>query len=140
MTRETWLRQKSLMLTLCRQIVTSWSFFQFMANLEQSGSRIPDAWSVKFKFSIIETFNLTKSENRTKKSLTQLSYWKRFIFWNNKCVYIRTKFQVSSIILKSVRQRGRGGAGGGNLPPPQSQPLKSPLRLKLFYFNINIKL
>ena len=28
----------------------------------------------------------------------------------------------------------------GNLPPPQSQPLKSPLRLKLFYFNINIKL
>ena len=29
----------------------SLSFFQFMAKLEQPGSRIPDAWSVKLTFS-----------------------------------------------------------------------------------------
>ena len=44
------------------------SFFQFMANLEQSGSRIPDAESVKLRFSSIVIFYLTKTENRTKKS------------------------------------------------------------------------
>ena len=59
----------------CRKIVTSLSFFQFMANLEQSGSQIPDAESAKLMFSLIVTFYLTKSENRTKKSLTQLSQY-----------------------------------------------------------------
>ena len=41
-------------------------------------------------------------------------------------VYLRTKFQVSSIILTSFRQ-------GVNLPqpPPQNGPLKSPSRLGL---------
>ena len=33
---------KKLMVTSCRKIVTSLSFFQFMANLEQCGSRIPN--------------------------------------------------------------------------------------------------
>ena len=46
--------------------VTSLSFFQFMANLEQSRSRIPDAQSAKLTFSLIVTFYSTKSENRTK--------------------------------------------------------------------------
>ena len=41
-----------------------------MANLEQSGSRIPDAWSLVLTFSLILNFYLTKTENRTKKSLT----------------------------------------------------------------------
>ena len=31
------------MITSCQQIVTSLFFFRFMVNLEQSGSRIPDA-------------------------------------------------------------------------------------------------
>ena len=53
--------------TPCRQIVTSLLFSRFVANLEQSGSRIPDAWSVKLTFSLIVTFYLTKTENRTKK-------------------------------------------------------------------------
>ena len=35
----------------------------FMANLEQSGSRIPAAWSVIFTFSLV-TLYLTKTENR----------------------------------------------------------------------------
>ena len=59
---------KYLTMTSCQKIVTSLSFFGFMANLEQSRTRIPDAKSV------IVTFYLTKSENRTKKSPTQLSF------------------------------------------------------------------
>ena len=62
-------------MTSCRKIVTSLSFFQFIVNLEQSGSRIPDAESAKLMFSLIVTFYLTKTKNRTKKSLTQLSQY-----------------------------------------------------------------
>ena len=40
--------------------------FQFMTNLEQSGSQILDAQFVKRIFSLKVTFYLTKSENRTK--------------------------------------------------------------------------
>ena len=47
------------------EIVTSLSFFRFLANLEQSGGRIPDAESPKVMFSVIVTFCLTKTENRT---------------------------------------------------------------------------
>ena len=32
--------------------MTSMSFFRFMAKLEQSGSRISDAWSVELTFSL----------------------------------------------------------------------------------------
>ena len=44
------------------------------------------------------------------------------------CVYLLTKFQVSTIILTSFRQ-----GVISPLPPPSSQnePLKSPLRLGL---------
>ena len=66
---------KNLTLTSCRKIVTSLSFFGFLANLEQSGGRIPDTESAKVMFSVIVTFCLTKTENRTKKSLTQLSHY-----------------------------------------------------------------
>ena len=62
---------KMLMITSCRKIAMSLPFFQFTANLEQSGSRIPDAQTVKLIFSLIVTFYLTKTENRTKKSVTQ---------------------------------------------------------------------
>ena len=44
--------------------------FQLMANLGQSGSRIPDAWSVKLTFSLTVTFYPKKTENKTKKHLT----------------------------------------------------------------------
>ena len=37
-----------------------------MANLEKSGSKILDAWSVKLTFSLTVTFYITKTENRTK--------------------------------------------------------------------------
>ena len=49
--------------------------FRFMANLEQSGSRILDTWSVKLTFPLIVTFYLIKNRNRTKKPHTQVSYY-----------------------------------------------------------------
>ena len=42
------------------------SFFQFMVNSEQSGSRIPDGYSAKLTFSIIVIFYPAKTENRPK--------------------------------------------------------------------------
>ena len=51
--------KKRLTMTSCRQIVKSLSFFGYMANLEQ----------------LTVTLYLTKIEKKTKKSLTQLSYY-----------------------------------------------------------------
>ena len=60
--------------TSYQQIVTPLSLFQFMSNFEQSRSWIPDAWSAILTFLLIATFFcLTKNENKTKKSLKQLS-------------------------------------------------------------------
>ena len=44
---------KKLTMTSCGKIVTSFPFFQFTTNLEQSGSRTPDALSIKLIFSLI---------------------------------------------------------------------------------------
>ena len=52
----------------CRQILTSLLFSQFQNNLEQSGSWILDAQSVKLTFLLKVTFYLTITGNRTKKS------------------------------------------------------------------------
>ena len=68
-------KSKKLAMTPCREIVTSLSFFQFIANLEQFGSWISDVYPVKLRFSLIVTFYLLKTENRNKKSLTQLSHY-----------------------------------------------------------------
>ena len=75
LTRETRQRQKKLMMTSSQQILTSWSFCQFMANLQPSESRIPHAQPIKLAFSLKITFCLTNHKNKTKKSLTQLSYY-----------------------------------------------------------------
>ena len=71
-------------MTSCRKIVTSLSlsFFQFMEKLEQFGSRIPHAESVKCAFSLTVTLHITKTgekiaktEDRSKKSVTHLSHY-----------------------------------------------------------------
>ena len=75
LTRETKQRQKNdaiMSMTSCQKIVTSYLFFGFLANLEQSEGRIPETESAKAMFSLIIIFFLIKTENRTKKSLTQL--------------------------------------------------------------------
>ena len=64
-----------LTVTSCQKIVTPLPLFQFMANLQPSESKIPDGWSMKVTFSIIVTLYLTKTEKRTKKSLTQFIYY-----------------------------------------------------------------
>ena len=51
------------MMMSCQQIMTSLSFLQFMVDLEQSGSRIPEAMFIFLKFSLITTFYLTKTKN-----------------------------------------------------------------------------
>ena len=68
----------------CQQIVTLLSFFRFTANLEQSGRQIPDVQFVKVTFSLIETFFLTKTKNRTKRSLTKLPHYFFNIKYNIK--------------------------------------------------------
>ena len=66
---------KKLTIMSCRQIETPLFLFRFMANLQPSGGRNPDVWSIKFKFSLTVTFYLTELENRTKIFLTQLLYY-----------------------------------------------------------------
>ena len=66
---------KNLTVTSCQQVLTSLLFFQFMATMEQSRSRILDAYSVKLTFSLEVTFYLTKTENRAEKSVTQLLHY-----------------------------------------------------------------
>ena len=51
---------ENLKMISCGQIVMLLSFFQFMANLEPPGNQIPDAWSIKFTFSLIVPFILQK--------------------------------------------------------------------------------
>ena len=77
----------------CRKIVTPLPFFQFTTNLEQSGRRIPDAYSVKLVFSLIVIFRLTETKNRTKKSLNKsrtialnkVLFWPRNADFLQKC-------------------------------------------------------
>ena len=98
--------------------------------MEQSGSQIPDTWSLKLIFSLIVTLYLAKTEKRTKRSLTQLSHYyfeKRYNFFPKKhrCfaknadiskikkalalklhmrMYFSAKFKVSSTLLTIFRQ------------------------------------
>ena len=49
--------------------------FSIYGQFGATGSWIPDALSIKLTFSLTLTFYLTKTENRTKKSLTHLSHY-----------------------------------------------------------------
>ena len=84
----------------------SLSFFQFMANLEQYGSRIP---GVTLTFSLIVTFYLTKTENGTKKCLTQLSHYcfeERSYFWQKMLIFCKRNADIGKInevwVLKEI--------------------------------------
>ena len=94
-------------MTSCRQIVALLSSFQFMANLEQSGSQILEPQSVKLTFTITVTFYLAKTESRTKKSPTQLSHY-CFDFLQKNADISRIKrtlvLKRISIILTRLRQ------------------------------------
>ena len=95
---------KNVTLMSCQKIVISLSCFGFLANLEQSGGRISDTESAKVMFSVIVTFCLTKTEKRTKKSLTQLSYYcfgQRYFFGQNKLIFL--KKMLTSAKLREPR-------------------------------------
>ena len=57
------------------KIVTYCLFFGYLANWEQSGAQISDTESSKVMFAVRAIFFLTKTKNRTKKYLTQLSHY-----------------------------------------------------------------
>ena len=77
--------------------MTSLSFFRFMAGLEQFGGRIPNAWSRILNLSLITTFSLTKTENRTKKSLI-LSKITIFIFVKN-ADFLAKNADIKTLVL-----------------------------------------
>ena len=83
----------------CWKIMTALSFFRLMVDLEQSGTRIPKTWSKISTLSLKAAFYLTKSENRTWKALTQLSYYcfeYRYYFCQ-KCWVLSKKVNMSLI-------------------------------------------
>ena len=57
------------------KIVTYCLFFGYLANLKQLGAQISDTEFSKVIFAVRAIFFLTKTKNRTKKYLTQLSHY-----------------------------------------------------------------
>ena len=91
------------------QNVSSVSFLQFMTNLQPSENQIPVAWFIKLTFSSKITLYPTKTENKIFPKIADIIKIKvvlvlKSIFseTNYVCV-LRTKFEVSSIILTSFR-------------------------------------
>ena len=60
----------------------------------------------------------------TSAKLRRSWYYQIYFLKLHMCAYLRTKFQVSSLILKSFRR-------GNFIPPPEKEHLKSPPRLGL---------
>ena len=137
--RENMSTSKNMTMTLFQQIVTSLPFFQFMANLQSCGSRIPDGWSIKFTLSLTITFYLTKTENRTKKSLTHVWYyilllWAEVLFFpkiayfgikNADIIKIKKALVLKGIISETTLDR-LGVTPPSPYFPRQNEPQKSP--------------
>ena len=95
-------QKKKWMMMSCQKIVMS-SFFGFLASLEQSGGWIPDTESAKFMFSLIVTFCLRKTENRTKKPNTALT---RQFFGQRNAIFFAKNADISKLkgaqVLKGI--------------------------------------
>ena len=77
-------------------------FFGFLTNLEQSGGRILDTECAKVMFPVTVTFCITKTQNRTKKPLTELSHYcfeQRYFFGQKSQIFCKK-------ILTSAKLRG----------------------------------
>ena len=143
----------------CDIIVISQIYDQFGSFCKPNSGRM-----VLLAFSLKVTLNLTKTENRTKKSLTQLSYhcFEQRYYYHQKCWFFSEHSEVEVLVLKGIFCEAkyayayvpnfrfpailtsfkREGAGSFYStppslphPPPQHQPLKSSLRLRLSEFN-----
>ena len=91
-----------------RRIVTSLSFFQFMANLRPSESHIPDAELVKLTFSLKVTFFLQKMKKELqsfKDSSHTIVLSKRIIF-SKKCWFFPKNVDFFQKMLTSGKLRG----------------------------------
>ena len=64
-----------------------------MANLQPSGSLISDAWSIKLIFSLIVTFYLTKTQNRTK----TIALSKGTVFAKKMLIFLQKNADISKI-------------------------------------------
>ena len=118
-------------MTSCQKIMTSTSFFQFLSEIDESGSRIPEAWSVILTFLLISTFHQYQNQyhKNDKQNLKMLIFainlltsvkLRGSIMLRGSiklCVYWRTKFQDSIIILTSSAKLGREGEGGSIIIP-----------------------
>ena len=69
-----------------------------MADLEPFRSHILDAWSVILIFSLIATFYITKTENRTKKSLAQLSNLSKDTIFAKNADFLQNNADISKMI------------------------------------------
>ena len=69
-----------------------------MVDLEPSRSHILDAWSVILIFSLIATFYITKTENRTKKSLAQLSSLSKDTIFAKSADFLQNNADISKMI------------------------------------------
>ena len=123
----------------------------FTANLQQSRGRIPDALLVKLAFSLIVICYFTKSENKTKKSLTQLSHYcfgSRYYFYQKSWFFSKTCWHHKrALVLEGMFSETlylcvltcKIWSVVPRSPLPQNEPVKSPPRLRLnlcFVFNI----
>ena len=88
---------KNFTLTSCQKIVTSLSFIGFLSNLEQPIGRTSDTESAKVMFSVVVTFFLTKTENRTEKSLTKslISTLSKVLFWIKNAIFLQRNADIS---------------------------------------------
>ena len=69
-----------------------------MADLEPFRSHILDAWYVILIFSLIATFYITKTENRTKKSLAQLSSLSKDTIFAKNADFLQNNADISKMI------------------------------------------
>ena len=78
---------KKTEMTSFRKIVMSLSFLRFMTNLEQSGSPILNAWSVKLTFSLRVSLQRMKKELKNLEHSYQYCYLKIYFLKLQMCVY-----------------------------------------------------
>ena len=79
----------------CEVIVIFRSFGQFEAVWRPDSGHEP----AEVMFSVTVTFGLTKTESRTKKSLTQLSHllWVMVLFWTKNANFLQKDADISKI-------------------------------------------
>ena len=73
-----------------------------MANLEQFGSWIPEAWPKILTISLIVTFYLTKTGKTTKTTLTQLPHYcfeKRYYFFQKNADFLLKNSKIKGVLV-----------------------------------------